>query len=214
MFNYVSLPELVDLADAKNKPAFILILDGIEDPHNFGAILRTAEAAGVDGIIIRKRRQVQVTETVVSVSTGAAHHVKIAKVANIGEAIRYLKDQAICVIGVEIDGSRLYNESDFKAPTAIVIGSEGKGLSHLVKERCDQIARIPMQGKISSLNASVATGIILFEVLRQRGWQGMAEKVLKCGIKKQSGYLYFIDKKGDISRAKMARGRKKKKKKR
>ncbi len=147
---------------------FLLILDGIEDPHNFGAILRTAEAAGVDAIIIRKRRQVQINETVKKVSTGAADLVPIVRVPNIAEAISRLKEKEIVVIGVEIDGTKVYNEPDYKVPVAIVIGSEGKGLSHLVKQRCDQVVNIPMQGKINSLNASVATGIILFEVLRQR----------------------------------------------
>ncbi len=148
---------------------FILILDGIEDPHNFGAILRSAEAAGVDAVIIRKRRQVQVNETVNKVSTGAADLVPIVRVPNIAEAISRLKEKEIVVIGVEIDGTKVYNEPDYKVPVAIVIGSEGKGLSHLVKQRCDQVVHIPMHGKINSLNASVATGIILFEVTKQRG---------------------------------------------
>jgi len=147
---------------------FLLILDGIEDPQNFGAILRSAEAAGVDAVIIRKMRQVQVTDTVKKVSTGASDLVPIVRVPNISQAIRRLKDQGIVVISLEIDGSKLYNEVDFKRPCAIVVGSEGFGTSRLVKETCDEIVRIPMRGKINSLNASVATGIILFEVLRQR----------------------------------------------
>jgi len=165
---YKDLSDLLDIAAAKGEPPFILILDGIEDPHNFGAILRTAEAAGVHGVVIRKVRQVQANETVRRVSTGAADLVSIARVPNIAEAIERLKEQEIVVIGVEIDGTRVYNEPDYKVPVAIVIGSEGSGLSHLVKQRCSEAARIPMQGKISSLNASVATGVILFEVLRQR----------------------------------------------
>ncbi|MFH1347721.1 MAG: 23S rRNA (guanosine(2251)-2'-O)-methyltransferase RlmB [Candidatus Margulisiibacteriota bacterium] len=168
MFNYKKLPDLLELAAAKNEPPFILILDGIEDPQNFGAILRTAEAAGVHGVVIRKNRQVQVTETVIKVSTGAAHDVAIARVPNIAEAISSLKEENIVVIGVEIDGKRVYNEADFKNPVALVIGSEGFGLSRLVKERCDEVVRIPMRGKTNSLNASVATGIMLYEVLRQR----------------------------------------------
>lgn len=165
---YKSIDELLEIADSKKETPFLLILDGIEDPQNFGAILRTAEAAGVHGVVIRKARQVQVTETVRKVSTGAAEMVPIARVPNIAEAISRLKEQEIVVIGLEIDGSRVYNEADFKSPVAIVIGSEGKGLSHLVKQRCSEVVKIPMQGKINSLNASVATGIILFEVLRQR----------------------------------------------
>jgi 23S rRNA (guanosine2251-2'-O)-methyltransferase len=169
MFKYSSPDQLLDLAATKNEPPFILVLDGIEDPHNFGAILRVAEGAGVHGIIIRKARQVPVTQTVIDVSTGAAEHVPVALVPNIAEVVRYLQDQALTVYGVEIDGKRYYNEADFKAPVALVIGSEGKGLSHLVKQRCNEIIKIPMRGKMNSLNASVATGIVLYEVLRQRG---------------------------------------------
>lgn len=165
---YKSIDELLEIAASKNEAPFLLILDGIEDPHNFGAILRTAEAAGVHGVVIRKARQVQVTETVRKVSTGAAEMVPIARVPNIAEAISRLKEQEIVVIGLEIDGSRVYNDVNYKVPVAIVIGSEGSGLSHLVKQRCSEVVKIPMQGKINSLNASVATGVILFEVLRQR----------------------------------------------
>ena len=168
MFSYKNLNELLSISKEKNKPPFLLVLDGIEDPHNFGAIIRTAEAAGVDGIIIRKRRQAQVNETVERTSTGATNQVAIARVANIAETISKLKDQGIVVKGVEIDGKTLYNENNLKGPLALVIGSEGFGLSRLVKERCDEIIHIPMKGKINSLNASVATGIILFEVIRQR----------------------------------------------
>lgn len=168
MFEYKNLPDLLEIAASKNEPPFILILDGIEDPQNLGAILRTAEASGLHGVVIRKRRQVQVTETVIRVSTGAAEFVPIARVPNIAEAISYLKDEGIAVIGVEIDGKSLYNEADLQKPVALVIGSEGFGLSRLVKERCDEIVRIPMRGKINSLNASVATGIVMYEVLRQR----------------------------------------------
>jgi 23S rRNA (guanosine2251-2'-O)-methyltransferase len=165
---YKSLSNLLGIAASKNEPPFILVLDGIEDPHNFGAIIRSAEAAGVHGIVIRKRRQVQVTETVLRISTGAADLVPIARVANIAETIVDLKDEGITVLGVEIDGKSLYNETDLQRPVALVIGSEGFGLSRLVKEKCDEIIRLPMQGRITSLNASVATGIVLFEVLRQR----------------------------------------------
>lgn len=168
MFNYKKLSELLIIAALKDEAPFILILDGIEDPHNFGAILRTAEAAGVHGVVIRKARQVQVTETVKKVSTGAAETIPIARVPNIAEAIRFLQNEEIDVIGVEIDGTEVYNSLDYKKPVALVVGSEGKGLARLVKERCSQVVRIPMQGKTGSLNASVATGIVLFEVIRQR----------------------------------------------
>lgn len=169
MAEYNNLPDLLDLAAQKKEPPFILILDGIEDPHNFGAILRTAEAAGVHGVVIRKARQVQVNDTVIKVSTGAAQAVPIARVPNIAEAISYLKRESLTVFGLEIDGKRLYNQADLNGPVAFVVGSEGFGLSRLVKERCDEVVRLPMKGRINSLNASVATGIVLYEVLRQRG---------------------------------------------
>jgi 23S rRNA (guanosine2251-2'-O)-methyltransferase len=168
MPDYLNIDQALELSAARGEPSFLLVLDGIEDPHNFGAILRTAEAAGVHAVIIRKRRQVQVTETVVKVSTGAADAVPLVRVPNIAEAIRALQDEEIRVIGLEIDGKRFYNELDLSGPVALVIGSEGQGLSRLVKERCDEVARLPMRGKINSLNASVATGIVLYEVLRQR----------------------------------------------
>lgn len=168
MFNYCQIEDLLENAAAKKEAPFILVLDGIEDPQNFGAILRTAEATGLHGVVIRKARQVPVTETVIKVSTGAAHLVPVALVPNIAEAIRFLQKESLTVFGVEIDGKRLYNQADYKGGCAFVVGSEGIGLSRLVKERCDEIVRLPMRGKINSLNASVATGIALYEVLRQR----------------------------------------------
>jgi 23S rRNA (guanosine2251-2'-O)-methyltransferase len=168
MPNYQSLEQVLTAAAKKQEAPFLLILDGIEDPHNFGAILRTAEAAGVHGVIIRKRRQVQVNETVVKVSTGAAETVPVVRVVNIAETISTLQAQEIRVIGLEIDGTTYYNDASFTGPVAIVVGSEGEGLARLVKERCDEVVRLPMRGSINSLNASVATGIILYEVLRQR----------------------------------------------
>lgn len=168
MFNYKDLDHLLAIPARKKEPPFIIVLDGIEDPHNFGAILRTAEAAGAHGVIIRKARQVQVTETVLRVSTGAAQIVTVARVPNIAEAVSALKEADIKVFGVEIDGKRLYNEADLKQPAALVIGGEGNGLSRLVKERCDEVIRIPMRGSINSLNASVAAGILMFETVRQR----------------------------------------------
>ncbi|MDD5594436.1 MAG: 23S rRNA (guanosine(2251)-2'-O)-methyltransferase RlmB [Candidatus Margulisbacteria bacterium] len=168
MFEYKDLPDLLEIAASKNEPPFILILDGIEDPHNFGAILRTAEAAGVHGVVIRKARQAPVTETVIKVSTGAARTVPIARIPNIAEAVRYLRNESLTVFGLEIDGKRLYNQADYRGAAGFVVGSEGQGISRLVKERCDEIVRLPMRGSLNSLNASVATGIMLYEVLRQR----------------------------------------------
>ncbi len=161
--------DLYDLLERGSGAPLILILDGVEDPHNFGAILRTAEAVSATGVVIRKARQVQVTETVRKISTGAAELVPIARVPNISEAIRFLKDKGIRVFGIEIDGKNFYTQADFKGPTALVMGSEGEGLSRLVKERCDEILKIPMLGKINSLNVSVAAGVVLYEVVRQRG---------------------------------------------
>ena len=166
--NYLTLDQLLELSQQKKEPTFLLILDGIEDPHNFGAILRSAEAAGVHGVIIRKARQVQVNDTVKRVSTGASELVPVARVANIAETITRLKEAGIVVIGVEITGKPLYNQVEAKRPVALVIGGEGAGLSRLVKERCSEIVAIPMQGKINSLNASVATGVMLFEIVRIR----------------------------------------------
>lgn len=165
---YNDLSDLIEISREKNESPFILVLDGIEDPHNFGAIIRTAEAAGIHGIVIRKRRQVQVTDTVMKVSTGAADVVPIFRVPNIAEAISYLKEQGIKVVGIENVADKLYNHFDFKLPVALVIGSEGSGTSRLVKERCNELLKIPMKGRMTSLNASVAAGIAMFEVVRQR----------------------------------------------
>jgi len=166
---YKSLSDLLDIAAQKKEPPFILILDGIEDPQNFGAILRSAEGAGVHGVVFRKARQAPISETVRHVSTGAVDLVPIARVANIAEAIRFFKNEGLVVFGVEIDGKRLYNEPDYRGGIALVIGSEGKGLAHLVKERVSEVVKLPMRGRINSLNVSVAAGIALYEVLRQRG---------------------------------------------
>ena len=169
MLNYLDLPDLLEIAAGKKELPFVLILDGIEDPQNFGAILRTAEAAGVHGVVIRKVRQVPVTDTVIKVSTGAAGSVPIARVPNIAEAIRFFQGESLTVIGLEIDGKRLYNEPDYRGGIVLVIGGEGKGLAHLVKQRVNEVVKLPMRGRINSLNASVAAGIVLYEVVRQRG---------------------------------------------
>jgi 23S rRNA (guanosine2251-2'-O)-methyltransferase len=150
------------------KHPFFLLLDGLEDPRNFGAILRTAEAAGVDGVIIPKHRSVGVTDTVRTTSTGAADLIPIATVTNLNHAIRKLKDAGVWVVGIEASGAQFYTEVDYRRPLALVIGSEGWGLSRLVKENCDLLVKIPMHGKITSLNASVAAGIMMYEVIRQQ----------------------------------------------
>lgn len=167
-FNYSEVEEILDYANEKGESPFILILDGIEDPHNFGSIIRTAETAGVHGIIIPKRRNVQVNSTVVKVSTGATSYVKIARVNNLNDTIRKLKDAGLWVIGTDGDANTMYYNQDLKGPLAIIIGSEGYGMSKLVKENADILIKIPMKGQITSLNASVSAGIVIYEAVKQR----------------------------------------------
>lgn len=143
----------------------VVILDHIEDPHNFGAIIRTCEAAGVDGIIIPKDRACEVNSTVIKVSTGAIKNIKICEVVNLNRSIQYLKDHGYWIVGTDMNGTD-YKKIDYSGKTGIVIGNEGKGMSSLVKNNCDFIASIPMNGKVNSLNASVAAGIIIFEAIR------------------------------------------------
>lgn len=147
---------------------FIVILDHLEDPHNFGAIIRTCEAAGVDFIIIPKNRSVSVNSTVMKTSVGALDNVKIVEVTNLNNTIKKLKDVGVWVVGTDMENSVSYETIDYKIPIAIIIGSEGFGMSNLVKKNCDFIANIPMYGKINSLNASVAAGIMIYEVVKQR----------------------------------------------
>ena len=168
-FNYCEIEDILEYAKEKNEDPFILILDGIEDPHNLGSIIRTAETAGVHGIIIPKRRSVSVNSTVAKVSTGAVSYVKIARVNNINDSIRKLNDSGLWIIGTDGDADVLYYNQDLKGPLAIIIGSEGFGMSKLVKENSDILIKIPMKGQITSLNASVSAGIIIYEAVKQRG---------------------------------------------
>ena len=149
-------------------PQFLVLLDHLEDPHNLGSIIRTAETAGVHGIIIPKRRACGVNSTVSKVSAGAVQHMKIARVNNINETIKFLKQNDIWICGTDGQAKTYYFQQDFKMPIAIVIGSEGYGMSRLVKENCDFLVKIPMKGKITSLNASVSAGIVMYEATRQR----------------------------------------------
>ena len=158
-----------DILDNATNPALIVVLDGVEDPRNFGAILRSAECAGVDGVIIPERRSVGLTETVAKSSAGAAEYVKVAKIGNINNLIRNLKERAIWVVGTSVDSTTSYTDWDWTRPTALVLGGEGHGLHRLVAENCDVLVKIPMYGKIDSLNVSVAAGVLLFEARRQRG---------------------------------------------
>jgi 23S rRNA (guanosine2251-2'-O)-methyltransferase len=165
---YAELDEILAVPMKRKEPALMVLLDGIEDPHNLGAILRTADATGVHGVIIREKRAVGLTPVVEKSSAGAIEYVPVACVANIAQTIETLKQQNIWVVGIDQSANTDYTAIDYRPPTAIVIGGEGKGLSELVKKRSDFLVSIPMKGKISSLNASVATGVILYEVLRQR----------------------------------------------
>ena len=165
--DYKYLTEKEMLNNLGNNP-FIVLLDHIEDPHNFGAIIRTCETAGVDYIIIPKNRSVSVNSTVMKTSTGALDNVKIVQITNINQTINKLKKKGVWIVGTDMENSIVYDEIDYKTPTCLIIGSEGFGMSELVKKNCDFIARIPMYGKINSLNASVAAGIMIYEVIRQR----------------------------------------------
>ncbi len=170
----VSIPDyqyckLEDLTKENNNDSFVVLLDHLEDPHNLGAIIRTCEAAGVDGIIIPKNRSVGVNSTVMKVSAGSLDNIKVCEVTNLSNAIRELKNRGYWIVGTDMDGERVYNELDYNVPVCLVIGNEGFGLSRLVKDACDYIVSIPMYGKINSLNASVAAGIMIYEVLEKRG---------------------------------------------
>ena len=167
-FNYCEVEDILEEAKSKNEDPFILILDGIEDPHNLGSIIRTAETAGVHGVIIPKRRAAGVNATVSKSSAGAVEHVKIARVNNINETIKYLKEQGIWICGTDGESKTYYYNQDLKGALAIIIGSEGFGMSRLVKENCDFLVKIPMKGKITSLNASVSAAIVIYEAVKQR----------------------------------------------
>lgn len=157
-----------DLVRAAEGPPLIVVLDGIEDPHNLGAILRTADAAGADGLVLQRRRSASLDGAAAKASAGAVAHVRIAEVVNIARAIEELKEAGVWTVGLAGDATTSYDSIDFTSPSAIVLGAEGTGLRRLVRERCDYLAAIPMQGRVDSLNVSVAAGIALFEAVRQR----------------------------------------------
>ena len=167
-FEYCEVEDILEEAEKRKEEPFILILDGIEDPHNLGSIIRTAETAGVHGIIIPKRRAATVNSTVSKTSAGAVEHMKIARVNNINDTIKQLKEAGVWICGTDMDTNTYYYNQDLKGPLAIVIGSEGFGMSRLVKQNCDFIIKIPMKGKIRSLNASVSAGIVIYEAVKQR----------------------------------------------
>ena len=167
-FDYCDIYDIIDFAKKREEDPFILILDGIEDPHNLGSIIRTAETAGVHGIIIPKRRAASVNSTVAKVTAGAVEHMKIAILNNINDTISALKKENVWICGTDMDTNKYYYNQDLTGPLAIVIGSEGYGMSRLVKENCDFLVKIPMKGRITSLNASVSTGIVVYEAVKQR----------------------------------------------
>ncbi len=164
---YAEVEDMIRRAEEKGEPPFVLLLDGIEDPHNLGAIIRTANQAGAHGVIIPKNRAVGLTATVAKASAGALNYTPVAKVTNLGQTIEELKKRGIWFVCADMGGTPMYG-LDLKGPIGLVIGAEGNGVSRLVREKCDMTARIPMRGDIDSLNASVAAGILAYEIVRQR----------------------------------------------
>ena len=166
-YEYAEVEDILALAEQKGEPPFVVVLDGIEDPHNLGAIIRTAHQAGAHGIIIPKRRAVGLTATVARTSAGALNYIPVAKVTNISQTIEELKEKGIWFACADMDGEVMY-KANLKGAMGLVIGNEGEGVSRLVKEKCDFTVSIPMKGQIDSLNASVAAGILCYEIVRQR----------------------------------------------
>lgn len=164
---YVSVEDILEVSRKKGTKPFIIICDEIEDPHNLGAIIRTAETAGADGIIIPKRRSASLNATVAKTSAGAISYVPVARVSNLASCIDTLKENGVWIYGTDASGSD-YCQTDFTGSIALVIGSEGFGISRLIQKKCDFMVKLPMYGKINSLNASVASGIFMYEVVRQR----------------------------------------------
>ena len=167
-YEYASVKDILQKAADRGEPPFVLLLDNIEDPHNLGAIIRTANIVGAHGVIIPKRRAVGLTGTVAKASAGAINYTPVAKVTNLTNTIKELKKEGLWIVCADMDGTPMY-DLDLKGPIGAVIGSEGEGVSKLVKENCDFTASIPMKGEIDSLNASVAAGVLAYEILRQRG---------------------------------------------
>lgn len=167
-YDYATLNDLYEEAERKQEDPFFIILDELEDPHNLGSILRTADATGVHGVIIPKRRSVGLTQTVAKTAAGALEHVPVARVTNIADTIDELKERNIWIVGTEAEAKEDYRRLDATLPIAIVIGNEGKGISRLVLKKCDWTVRLPMKGQVESLNASVAASLLLYEVYRKR----------------------------------------------
>lgn len=170
--DYTPLGDLLAAAVARPEPALIAVLDGIEDPHNFGAIVRTVDGAGGHGVVIPTRRAVGITPGARKASAGALEHVPIARVVNLSRAIEQIKEAGLWVIGLDLEANRSHTEVDMTGPIAVVVGAEGAGLSRLVRDKCDVLASIPLKGRLESLNASVAAAIALYEAARQRDAMG------------------------------------------
>ena len=165
---FVSVEQIFQNAKRRKEEPFIILLNGIEDPHNFGAILRSAEGAGAHGIIIPKRRTAPIGATVAKTSAGALYHIPIARVANISQTVIKLKEKGVWIVGSDSSSDKMYYDVDFTLPIAIILGNEGKGIQDIVRKKCDFIVKIPMIGNVQSLNASVSGGVLFYEVIRQR----------------------------------------------
>lgn len=165
---YVAVEDILQIARERREAPFLLLLDGIEDPHNLGALIRTAECAGVHGVVVPRRRAAPLTAAVGRASAGALEYMAVAQVANLAQYIEELKGQGIWVVGADPQGEQVYTEANLTGPIAVVIGGEGRGIRRLVKEKCDFLVKLPMRGRISSLNASVAGSLLMYEIVRQR----------------------------------------------
>lgn len=164
---YAAIDDILALAAERGQAPFVVLLDGLEDPHNLGAVIRTAEAAGAHGVVIPERRAAGLTPVVVKASAGASEHLPVARVTNMNRTLEELKEKGLWIAGADMDGQD-YRRADFTGPIGLVIGGEGKGLSRMVREHCDYLVSIPMRGRVGSLNASVAAGLLIYEVLRRR----------------------------------------------
>lgn len=167
-YPYTEVEDILRMARQRREPPFVLVLDSLQDPQNFGSLLRTAEAVGVSGVIIPRRRAVEVTPAVVKASAGAVEHLEVAQVTNLVQTLESLKREGVWIVGVDAAGQQDYHEADLTGPIAIVVGGEGAGIGRLVREHCDFLVKLPMRGRVTSLNAAVAGSIVLYEAWRQR----------------------------------------------
>ena len=165
---YSTIEEILEIAASKKEPPFIILLDELEDPHNFGAILRTADAVGVHGVIIPKRRSVSLNSTVAKTSAGAVEYVKVAQITNVAQTLKKFRELGLKIVGGDMSGEEIFTAADLSGGIVLVIGSEGRGMRRLTRENCDLLVKIPMVGQINSLNASVAGAVLLYEIFRQR----------------------------------------------